>query len=137
VPNSHPPTLKISFNLVQLPSLVFPSHVESHISSIVVPLFPIHDKVSFHDLAQSPINDTTTSTTNENSGTVHLNSTTSTTASQNSPQNLLVRSENDRNKNNEVGPEENYKPQVWRVYKRKRGKGMKDDELAKRVMRST
>lgn len=43
----------------------------------------------------------------------------------------------DRNKNNEVGLEENYKPQVWRVYKRKRGKGMKDDELAKRVMRST
>lgn len=43
----------------------------------------------------------------------------------------------DRNKNNEVGLEENYKPQVWRVYKRKRGKGMKEDELAKRVMRST
>ena len=43
----------------------------------------------------------------------------------------------DRNKNNEVGLEENYKPQVWRVYKRKRGKGMKDDELAKMVMRST
>ena len=41
------------------------------------------------------------------------------------------------NKNNEVGLEENYKPQVWRVYKRKRGKGMKEDELAKRVMRST